>query len=72
MALIGYVPNSLIKPENRIPDTDNILRIHGVHSEIARLHYDLYLELMRSPGPLARDQREMIAVIVSRINGCHY
>jgi len=51
---------------------DNILRIHGVHSRVMRLHYDLYIELMRRPGPLTRVQREMLATAVSAANGCHY
>jgi alkylhydroperoxidase family enzyme len=55
-----------------VPDEDNILRIHGVHPETIRLHYDLYRELMHKAGPLSRIQREMIAVTVSGINGCHY
>jgi alkylhydroperoxidase family enzyme len=37
-----------------------------------RLHYDLYVELMRAPGPLSRVQRETIAVAVSAVNHCEY
>ncbi|MEK6598453.1 MAG: carboxymuconolactone decarboxylase family protein [Gemmatimonadota bacterium] len=59
-------------PQDRVPDQDNILRIHGVHPRVIRQHYDLYVELMRRPGPLSREQREMVAVVVSAINGCHY
>jgi len=55
-----------------VPDTDNILRIHGVHPAVQRLHYDLYRRLMYGPGPLSRIQREMIAVVVSAKNDCHY
>ena len=55
-----------------MPDRDHILRIHGVHPRAMRLHYDLYVELMRGPGPLSRIQREMLAVAVSAANRCHY
>jgi len=72
MAFISYAQPDDIPPEDRVPDQDNILRIHGVHSRAMRLHYDLYLELMRGPGPLSRVQREMVAVVVSATNGCHY
>jgi len=72
MAHINYVPDDSIPPTDRVPDTDNILRIHGVHSATMRHHYELYAELMRGPGPLTRPQREMIAVVVSAVNGCHY
>jgi alkylhydroperoxidase family enzyme len=72
MAFISYAQPDDIPPEHQVPDQDNILRIHGVHSRAMRLHYDLYLELMRGAGPLSRVQREMIAVVVSATNGCHY
>ena len=72
MAFISYVPADRIPDADRVPDQDNILRIHGVHSRTMRQHYDLYAELMRGPGPLTRIQREMIAVVVSAANQCHY
>ncbi len=72
MAYIKYIPENDIVDEDRVPDRDNILRIHGIHSRIMRQHYDLYRELMRGPGTLDKVQREMIAVIVSLENSCHY
>lgn len=72
MAFIPYVPDGQIPPEDRVSDSDHILRVHGVHSRVMKLHYNLYLELMHRPSPLSRQQREMIAVTVSTINGCHY
>jgi alkylhydroperoxidase family enzyme len=72
MAFIPYPEAGQIPPECAVPDDDNILRIHGVHPETIRLHYELYRELMHRAGPLTRIQREMIAVTVSAINGCHY
>ena len=51
---------------------DNIERIHAVSPGIQQRHVDLYVDLMRRPGPLSRTQREMIAVVVSAANGCHY
>ncbi len=72
VAFIAYVPEEHIPPPDRVPDRDNILRIHGIHPRTMRQHYDLYLELMRGPSPLSRIQREMIAVVVSAINQCRY
>lgn len=72
MAFIAYVPDDQIPEIDRVPDQDNILRIHGVHARTMRLHYDLYVELMRGPGPLSRVQREMLAVAVSAVNHCRY
>jgi alkylhydroperoxidase family enzyme len=72
MAYIDYVAQDNIPSEDRVPDQDNILRIHGVHSRTMRQHYDLYKQLMYSKGPLTRIQREMIAVVVSAQNKCRY
>ena len=72
MAYIPYVSESNSPAPDRVPDRDNIIQIHGVHSRIMRQHYDLYIEIMRRPSPLSRRQREMVAVVVSAENGCHY
>jgi alkylhydroperoxidase family enzyme len=72
MAWIRYVPEEEIPAADRVTDSDNIVRIHGVHPAMMRRHLDLYVQVMRAPGPLTRAQREMIAVVVSKENGCHY
>ena len=72
MAWIRYPAAEEIPEADRVPDRDNILRIHGVHPRTARLHYDLYREVMYGEGPLTRVQREMLAVAVSAANGCRY
>ena len=72
MAFIDYVPEDEIPEADRVPDRDNILRIHGVHNRVMKQHFDLYIELMRKRSPLSRARREMIAVVVSATNGCRY
>ena len=72
MAYIKYLTDDEIDPADSVADNDNILRIHSVHGRVMRLHYDLYVELMRGPGPLSTIQRELIGVAVSSINACHY
>jgi alkylhydroperoxidase family enzyme len=51
---------------------DNILRIHSLHPEGLRTHHELYRELMTGTGTLRKVEREMIALVVSVINDCHY
>jgi alkylhydroperoxidase family enzyme len=51
---------------------DHILRIHGIHPRSLRSHFDLYVTAMRGRSPLSRARREMIAVVVSSLNGCEY
>lgn len=72
MAFIDYLTQDSIPIKDRVADQDNIIQVHGVHSRIMRLHYDLYVETMHRPSPLSRTQREMIAVVVSSINECGY
>jgi uncharacterized peroxidase-related enzyme len=51
----------------------NVLRLQSLRPEVLRAGIALYQEIMLSPrSPLSRAQREMIAVAVSRANGCHY
>ena len=72
MAFIKYLKQDEIPEQNRVKDLDNIIQIHSVHSKVMKQHYDLYLEIMRKRSPLSRAQREMMAVLVSLINECHY
>lgn len=51
---------------------DNILKIHSLNVKSLQTHFDLYAHLMRGPSDLSRIQREMIAVVASAVNHCHY
>lgn len=51
---------------------DHILTIHSLHPASLAAHVNLYKTLMYGKGPLRRVQREMIAVVASAANHCHY
>jgi len=51
---------------------DNILKIHSLNVASLEAHYQLYATLMRGRSDLSRVQREMIAVVASAANRCHY
>ena len=51
---------------------DNILKIHSLSPESLRGHIALYKAVMYGKSPIPRPEREMIAVVVSAVNGCHY
>ena len=51
---------------------DHILKIHSLNPKSLETHYDFYKHLMAGRSGLSRAQREMIAVVVSAINSCHY
>ncbi len=81
MAFISYIPEAEATAElRRLYDryreprggVDNIIRIHSHNPESMEKHYEFYRHLMRGPSPLSRPQREMIAVVVSAANHCHY
>lgn len=50
----------------------NILRIQSLNPPVLRASTELYRETTLAESPLSRGLREMIAVVVSRSNDCHY
>jgi alkylhydroperoxidase family enzyme len=50
----------------------NILRIQSQNPAALQGMLDLYVATVRGESPLTRAQREMLAVVVSRANNCHY
>jgi len=61
--------NRMQEPDGTV---DNILTIHSLNPASLRAHYDLYKVSMYGPSELSRAQREMVAVVVSAVNRCHY
>ena len=53
-------------------ELDHIMQVHSLHPAGLRTHFDLYSAVMRGSRGLPRVDREMIAVVVSRLNECHY
>ncbi|KAA3644961.1 MAG: peroxidase [Chloroflexi bacterium] len=51
---------------------DNIMKIHSLNPKSMKTHFDLYAHLMRGKSDLSRVQREMIAIVTSVTNHCHY
>ena len=51
---------------------DNILKIHSLNPESLAAHVQLYKTVMFGKSPIPRIDREMIALVVSSINQCHY
>ena len=73
-----------IKPENetvavllagvtpRGVEPDEILSVHGPKVEGLAAHLALYKSAMRPTKSLPALERELIAVVVSDLNACHY
>ncbi len=50
----------------------NVHTIQSLRPESILKHMDLYMEIMYTKSELSRAEREMIAVVVSICNECHY
>ncbi len=50
----------------------NILKVQSLNPRTLRASTQLYLATMRAPSGLSRAEREMLATVVSRANGCFY
>ncbi|MDH3500805.1 MAG: hypothetical protein OEM97_11825 [Acidimicrobiia bacterium] len=57
-------------PENG--RVDHIMAIHSLHPGGLRTHYELYREVMTGTPTLRKVEREMVALVVSTLNECHY
>ena len=51
---------------------DNVLKIHSLNPRSMEAHFNLYAAVMRGRSDLSRPQREMIAIVASAANRCHY
>ncbi len=51
---------------------DDIMRIHSISLPTMKGHFELYRSAMTGSPDLSRKEREMIAIVVSSINQCHY
>ncbi len=51
---------------------DHILKIHSLNPKSLKAHFDLYRAVMAGTKTLRKVEREMIAVVVSEVNECHY
>lgn len=58
--------------DTRTGNVDHIMKIHSLHPKTLLDHLHLYKTLMYGVGPLSREQREMIGVVVSSLNRCEY
>ncbi len=82
MAWIRMIPDDEADPplkelydrfaDPRTSGIDHILKIHSLNPPSLLAHHEFYRTVMRAKSPISRIQREMIAVVVSAANQCHY
>ena len=51
---------------------DNVLKVHSLHPAGLEAHFALYKAVMTGTQTLRKVDREMLALVVSRVNDCHY
>ena len=50
----------------------NIMRVHSLNPKAMQKHLEFYITLMFGTSGLSREERELIGVVVSHLNGCGY
>ncbi len=50
----------------------NIVKAMSLNPRVLKASMELYKEIMFGPSELSRADRELLAVVVSRANNCHY
>ena len=51
---------------------DHVLKVHSLHPAGLRAHLEVYRAAMAGTPGLRKVDRELVAVVVSQVNGCHY
>lgn len=51
---------------------DEVLSVHGLHPEGMDAHWAVYRAAMTPTASLRLADRELVALVVSAVNGCHY
>jgi len=51
---------------------DNIMQIHSLNPKAMAAHQALYVSAMSGTKTLRKVERELVAMVVSAINECHY
>ncbi len=51
---------------------DNVIQVHSLDPAGLAAHQSVYAAAMAGTRSLRKVEREMIALVVSSVNGCHY
>lgn len=57
------------RTHNRV---DNIMQVHALNPTGMAAHNAVYRSSMTGTATLRKVERELIALVVSSVNGCHY
>ena len=69
---VGLLKKQYDAALRRVGKVYNVVAISSLKPPVLKSKIDLYKSLMLSGGSLSRGQREMLAVVVSKVNSCNY
>ncbi len=67
--LADLYPSVVDRTNHRV---DNIMQIHSLNPRGLAAHNTLYISAMAGTATLRKVERELVALVVSGINQCHY
>ncbi len=68
----GFLKQQYDAAIKRSGSVSNVVSVQGHNSKVLESSIKFYREVMFGESPLSRAQREMMAVVVSKTNKCHY
>ena len=66
---LGKIYSDIEKKRGKL---SNILKVHSLKPGTMQAHLDLYLAIMFNRSKIKRELKEMLAVLISQLNGCQY
>jgi len=67
--LAGLYGAVVDRPHDRV---DNVIQVHSLDARGLAAHQAVYASAMAGTATLRKVERELIAIVVSQINDCHY
>jgi alkylhydroperoxidase family enzyme len=67
---LGDLYNDVV--DRRADRVDNIMQIHSLNPRALAAHNAIYISAMAGTATLRKVERELIALVVSSHNACHY
>ena len=68
----GAVAEVYRRARERAGKVPNIAKLQSLRPEATLRGFDLYCQIMDAPTGLSRRERILIAILVSKVNGCLY
>ena len=68
----GLLKQAYDLAQDRAGGIANIIRVMSHDAAVLEVAMQFYVQLMKSPNALSKQQKEMLAAVVSSANDCYY